>query len=123
MKKEKIIPYTEEEKLSLLKKYLESNKSKSSFACEHGLSPASLNNWLRQYDFPDVERTEELMKESNIPSEIDALREELIRLRKEKKVLEKELYGAELKSKAFSMLIDLAEKRYHISIRKNSDAK
>lgn len=123
MKKEKIIPHTEEEKLSLLKKYLESSMSKSLFAREHGISSASLNNWLRQYDFPDVKRTEELMREANIPSELEALREELIRLRKEKKLLEKELYGAELKSKAYSMLIDLAEKRYHIPIRKNSAAK
>lgn len=123
MKNKKNITYTKEEKLSLLKKYLESGVSKSLFARSHGVSPTSLNNWLREYGFPDVERTEELMKEANIPSELDKLRDELIRLRKEKKKLEKELYGAELKAKANSMLIDLAEKRYHIRIRKNSDAK
>lgn len=123
MKKEKILAYNEEEKLSLLKKYMESGQPKSWFAREHGISSTSLNNWLGQYDFPDVERIEELMKEKNIPSEVDQLREELIRLRKEKKQLEKELYFSELKSKANSMIIDLAEKRYNIAIRKNFDAK
>lgn len=123
MKKVEAVTYSEEEKLLLLQKYLESNSSKLSFAREHGISPASLNNWLRQYDFPDVERTEELMKEANIPSEVEQLREELVRLRKEKKALEKELDGAELKSRAYSMLIELAEKTYHIRIRKNSGAK
>lgn len=123
MKKEKAAAYTEEEKLSLLKKYMESASTKSLFSREHGISPTSLTNWLRRYEFPDVKRIEAYMKEANIPSEVEQLKDELIRLRKEKKELEKELYGAELKSKAYSMLIDLAEKRYHISIRKNSVAK
>ena len=63
------------------------------------------------------------MKEKGIPSDVSSLQEELTRLRREKRELEKALEKEKIRSLAFSTLIDLAESTYHIKVRKNSDAK
>lgn len=115
--------YTEEEKLTLLKKYMESGQSKAAFSKAHGFTSTTLINWLSEYDFPDPIQIEEELTSLDMPSEVDKLREELIRLRKEKQQLEKELHNEKVRSLAYSTLIDLAESTYHIKVRKNSGAK
>lgn len=122
MKKE-VKFYTDEEKLSLVKKYLESGQPKQRFCRSAGISQSGLNRWLSKFGAPDLPKIENLMSKSNIPSSVEELQEELIRLRKEKKQLEKSLERESLRSLAFSTLIDLAESTYHIRIRKNSGAK
>lgn len=122
MKKE-VKCYTDEEKLSLVKKYLESGMTKQSFSRSVGVSLSGFIGWLEKFGNPALPQIEELMKKSNIPSAVEELQDELIRLRKEKKQLEKSLERESLRSLAFSTLIDLAESTYHIRIRKNSDAK
>lgn len=63
------------------------------------------------------------MAESRIPSTVEELQQELIELRKEKKLLEKKLKNEELCSLAYRTLVELAESTYHIKIKKNSAAK
>lgn len=121
--KKSVVIYTDEEKLSLVKKYLESGESKSLFSRSIGVSPMCLLGWLRKFGNPDLPQIDYLMSKSGIPSTVEELQKELIRLRKEKKQLEKSFEREKLRSLAFVTLIDLAESTYHIRIRKNSDAK
>ena len=115
--------YTEEERLTLLRQFMESGKSKAEYSRSVGLSPVSLSNWQERYGFPDPQTLEIIMKEKGIPSEVSSLQEELARLRREKRALEKALEKEKIRSLVFSTLIDLAESTYHIKVRKNSDAK
>lgn len=115
--------YTDEEKLSLVKMYLESGMSANGFSKSRGISSSCFYRWLEDFGKPDLPRIEELMKKSNIPSTVESLQKELIQLRKEKKELETKYEHEQLKSLAFDTLITLAESTYHIRIRKNSDAK
>lgn len=122
MKKE-VKYYTNEEKLSLVKKYLLSGMTKQRFSQSVGVSLSGFINWLEMFGNPDLPQIEHLMKKSDIPSTVEELQSELIRLRKEKKALEKSFEREKLRSLAFDTLIDLAESTYHIRIRKNSGAK
>ena len=115
--------YTDEEKLSLVKQYLSSGMTKQRFSQSVGVSLSSLIKWLEKFGNPDLPQIEHLMKKSAIPSTVEELQAELIKLRKEKKELEKSFEREKLRSLAFDTLIDLAESTYHIRIRKNSDAK
>lgn len=67
------------------------------------------------------------MKEKNIPDDIQSLQKELVRLRKEKdkeiKRLQNELNEEKLKNLANTAIINLAEKKFHILIRKKTGAK
>ncbi len=67
------------------------------------------------------------MKQKNIPEDVASLQAELVHLRKEKdreiKRLQKELNEEKLKTLANETMMDMAEKIYHIRIRKNSGAK
>jgi alanyl-tRNA synthetase len=83
----------------------------------------TLYSWKSSYGFPDLEALTAMARERNIPEDVRSLQEELVRLRKEKgieiKKLRKELNEEKLKNLADEMIIDLAEKTFHIPIRKN----
>lgn len=58
---------------------------------------------------------------ANVP--LNESEDEVLRLRLRIKELESQLYQAEMARDAYDYMIDLAEQRYHIRVRKNSDAK
>lgn len=97
--------------------------SKTAFSRRHDLCVMNLIKWLRKYGNPDLPQIIEEMKKHDIPSEEESLREELIALRKELRQAEKLLKEEKLKNMANEMIMDLAESKYHIRIRKNSVAK
>lgn len=115
--------YTEEEILTLLKQYVTGKASKGEFAQRIGVSRTCINLWLAKYGVPDKVEIEDLMKKANIPSTVEELQAELVKLRKEKCQLEKDLEKEKLRSLTYGTLIDMAESTYHIKVRKNSDAK
>lgn len=115
--------YTNEEKISLVRQYLQSGLSKYRFSKSIGITPAAFRKWLCKFGNPDLPKLNELMAESRIPSTVEELQQELIELRKEKKLLEKKLKNEELCSLAYRTLVELAESTYHIKIKKNSAAK
>ena len=119
--------YTEEEKILLLREYVESGKSMHEFSKEKGVPRGTISTWYSQYDFPDAKKLSDFMKQQNIPEDVASLQAELVRLRKEKdreiKRLQKELNEEKLKTLANETMMDMAEKIYHIRIRKNSGAK
>jgi len=115
--------HTEEEILTLLKQYVNGNSSKNEFAQSIGVSHTCLNLWLAKYGIPDKVEIENLMRKANIPSTEEELQAELVKLRKEKCQLEKDLEKEKLRSLTYDTLIDMAESTYHIKVRKNSDAR
>lgn len=115
--------YTEEEKLTLLKQYLLSGKHREAYGKEVGVTGATIGNWLRKYNYPDVLSINTKLSEMGITEEVETLQSEIVKLRKEKQQLEKQLQEERWRLQASELLIDLAERTYHIKVRKNSDAK
>ena len=76
--------------------------------------------WLRKYGNFDWEN----QTPSNMPKspeqKVMELEQKVKLLEKQKKLLEKQVDQADKKAIIFDMMIDLAEKEYHIPIRKNS---
>jgi transposase-like protein len=122
-----MIQYTEEEKILLLREYVESGKSMHAFSKEKGIPRGTMSCWYSHYGFPDSKTISEYMRKKNIPDDVRSLQEEIVRLRKEKELdakrFQKALNEEKLKNLANETMIDMAEKIYHIRIRKNSDAK
>lgn len=115
--------YTNEEKISLVRQYLQSGLSQGKFAKSIGISQSGFRKWLCKFGNPDLPKMNELMEKANIPSTVEELQQELIELRKQRKELEKKLEDEKLCSLAYKTLVDLAESTYHIKIKKNSVAK
>lgn len=115
--------FSVEEKLTYLRELLESGMSQAAMSRKIGVSEMTIHLWLKQYGFPDTLKIQAFMKEAHIPSTVEELQAELAKLRKEKSRLEKDLKKEKDRSLVFDTLIDLAERTYHIQVRKNSDAK
>ena len=115
--------YNETEKVLLLKAYIDSGMSYCSFAKSHNTLVSSFSFMLQKYGHPDVSSLLELMKKVNLPTTVESLQAQLSKERKEHeaelKSLKKELDKEKLRSLANSTMIDLAEKTFNISIRKN----
>ena len=81
---------------------------------------STLVQWLRKFGSFDWEN----QTPSNMPKtpeqKIMELEAQVKLLEKQKALLEKQAYVADKKAILFDMMIDLAEKEYHIDIRKNS---
>jgi transposase-like protein len=87
----------------------------------HGIqSRSTVINWLRKYGNFDWQN----QTPSNMPKspeqKIMELTAKVTLLEKQKATLEKQAHIADSKAIIFDMMIELAEKEYHIDIRKNS---
>ena len=107
-----MVKYNETEKILLLSKYITSGMDARSFALSCGVAYTTFLNFCREYGNPDLSSIHELMKKENIPTTVEELQALLAKLREER-----------LRSLANSTMIDLAEKRFNIPIRKKSGAK
>jgi len=101
---------------------VELGKLSTTGACrKYGIQARStVVNWLRKYGTFDWEN----QTPSNMPKSQEQrlmeLEQQVKLLEKQKAMLEKQVEQADKKSIIFDMMIDLAEKEYNISIRKNS---
>lgn len=119
--------YNEIEKLELLRRYLTSGLSIRAFSASVGIPLTTFFGYLRAYGHPDTSSISFLMKHEELPTTLDELRAQLLEERKaheaELKRLKKELAQEKLRCLANSTMIDLAEKKFNIRIRKKSDAR
>ncbi|UKB85120.1 hypothetical protein LF887_05700 [Chryseobacterium sp. MEBOG06] len=83
-------------------------------------SHGTILNWLRKYGNFDWENQRPYAMEKTPEQRIMELEAEVKLLEKQKAFLEKQAYIADKKVIFFDMMIQLAEKEYHIDIRKNS---
>lgn len=83
-------------------------------------SRSTLVNWLRKYGNFDWENQTPLNMPKSPEHKIMELEAKVKLLEKQKNLLEQQAHIADSKVIIFDMMIDLAEKEYHIDIRKNS---
>ena len=113
-------------KLSLLEEYLSSTLLKTTFEKEKGLAKGSISRWLTNFaieDKPTIVKVALPMSKENDKTELLNPDDEIVRLRQELKAKEQELKLATMARDAYERMIVIAEEKYAIPIRKNSDAK
>lgn len=76
--------------------------------------------WLRKFGNFDWQNQSRLNMLKTPEQKIMELEAQVRLLEKQKTFLERQVYVADKKAILFDMMIDLAEKEYHIDIRKNS---
>ena len=113
-------------RLSLLKEYLSSPLLKTTFEKEKGLGKGCISRWLISFaieDKPTIVKVALPMSKENDKTELLNPDDEIVRLRQELKAKEQELKLATMARDAYERMIVIAEEKYAIPIRKNSDAK
>lgn len=113
--------YTLSFKLSVVSEIEQGNLSATSAQKQYGIQGnTTVINWLRKYGTFDWEN----QTPSNMPKSKDQkileLEQRIKVLEKQKTFLEKQAERSDMKAAFFDMMVDMAEKEYNISIRKNS---
>ena len=108
-------------KLQLVSEIEQGLLSTTSAKKKYGIqSRSTIVNWLRKFGNFDWEN----QTPSNMPKSIEQklleLEQKVKLLEKQKAFLEKQVENSDKKAIIFDMMIDIAEKEYNISIRKNS---
>lgn len=118
MRKNKKI--SDSERLEIIKDYYLGNETIYTFEKKRGISSGRIKVWMRNFGLEEKKETE--MKEKENPSR--CLPEEDVRqLKLRIKELEHKLKESNMSRDTYLCMIDLAEKRFSIPIRKKSDAK
>ncbi len=115
----------DEKRLSLLHEYLHSSMLITSFEKEKGLSKNSISRWLSIFALEDSPSIVEVaMPTDTIDTGMSpAPQDEIQRLKLQLREKELELKQATMACDAYKKMIELAEEKYSIVIRKNSGAK
>ena len=116
----------DERRLSYIQLYLASNQTKSEFEKENGLGRDSILKWLRTFAIEDKTTSVTLtptMSTLQPDNKVEDPEEELKRLKLELKKKELELKQVTMARDAYEKMIEIAETKYAIPIRKNSGAK
>jgi transposase len=113
--------YTMTFKLSVVSEIERGELSTTGAVRKYGIQARStVVGWLRKYGTFDWEN----QTPSNMPKSKDQkileLEQKIKLLEKQKALLEKQAENADKKAIFFDMMIDMAEKEFHIPIRKNS---
>jgi transposase len=127
--------YTDAEKHEIIQDYLTSGRTKRDIwekytgqLEEHG----QLLRWMRKLGYPEadpvkrvtfVKHIDQMKNKQNQSTEEPSESFEKLQLKKRIEELEQQLKDAEMKSVAYSTMIDIAEKEFKIPIRKKYDTK
>lgn len=121
--------FSDDEKMIIIKDYLSGSDTKRSvykrytgYSEEHG----KISKWMRIFGMEDKadkkpKPSNMLKQKANKKKESDEF--ELLQLKKRIAELEKQLQTSEMKTVAFSTMVDIAEKEFNISIRKKFNTK
>lgn len=119
--------FTESERMSYISEYLSSSDNRTRFEKRHGLSTNLLCLWMKRYQIEDTKMKKPTIDQRLVDEDsaalIARLRAENLSLHKSNRELQRKLDTAEMLREASDLLVDLAEKTYHIPVRKNSEAK
>lgn len=116
----------DDQRLTYLESFLVSNLTQSQFEKENGLQRNSIYRWLRTFAVEDKNSTLKItsqMSRSHQQEFLESPEDELLRLKQELQSKELELKRATMARDAYAKMIEIAEEKYGIPIRKNSDAK
>lgn len=121
--------YTQEEKLAIVKDYLESNLSRNAIVKKYQIGQGTLIAWLRIFGVEKdnvknksvmVRKISKTKSDAKAADSQNGVNQELLRRIEE---LEKALEYEKLRSLAYSTMIDIAEEDFKIEIRKKDGAK
>lgn len=116
----------DERRLSYIQLYLASNQTKSEFEKENGLGRDCISKWLRTFAIEDKTTSVTLpppMSTLQTENKSEDPEEEIRLLKLALKKKELELKQATMARDAYKKMIEIAETKYAIPIRKNSGAK
>lgn len=116
----------DERRLSYIQLYLASNQTKSEFEKENGLGRDCISKWLRTFAIEDKTTSVTLtppMSTLQTENTSEDPEEEIRLLKLALKKKELELKQATMARDAYKKMIEIAETKYAIPIRKNSGAK
>lgn len=116
----KVKGMTDADRLSILEEYLCSEKSRYQIEKEKGLSCGTIQRWLRIFELSDKSKKDKMKA---TPQTNVSLTKENEALKLKIKQLEHALKEANMARDAYNCMIDLAESKYAIVVRKNSVAK
>ena len=108
-------------KLSVVQEYETSQISKEALKRKYGIQgDSTIRRWIDKYGNFDISNKPDKPMEKSKDQELLELRQKVKLLERKNARLEKELEQKDMKAEFFDMMIDIAEKEYHIDIRKNS---
>ncbi len=108
-------------KLQVVQEIEQGGLSTHSACRKYGIqSRSTIVQWLRKFGNFDWENQTPSNMAKTPEQKIMELEAQVKLLEKQKTLLERQAYVADKKAILFDMMIDLAEKEYHIDIRKNS---
>ena len=108
-------------KLSVVQEYETSQISKEALKRKYGIQgDSTIRRWIDKYGNFDISNKSDKPMEKSKDQELLELRQKAKLLERKNARLEKELEQQDMKAEFFDMMIDIAEKEYHIDIRKNS---
>lgn len=111
-------------RLEILNSYLHGTKGKYTLEKENGISIGSIRHWLRIFGLEDKPLPFQMKaKDVSTSAEDVSSEEDITSLKLRIKQLESDLKRAEMARDVYNCMIDLAEEKYHIKVRKNSDVK
>ena len=108
-------------KLSVVQEYETSRLSLETIQRKYGIQGShTLKRWIEKYGNFDVSNKSHCPVEKSKEQQLLELEQKIKLLERKNARLEKELELKDIKAELFDMMIDIAEKEYHIDIRKNS---
>lgn len=108
-------------KLSVVQEYETTCISLGTLQRKYGIQGHNtVRGWIEKYGNFDVSNKSHRLMEKSKDQELLELRQKVKLLERKNARLEKELEQKDMKAEFFDMMIDIAEKEYHIDIRKNS---
>lgn len=108
-------------KLSVVQEYETSRLSLESIQRKYGIQGSqTVKRWIQKYGNFDVSNKSHIPMEKSKEQQLLELEQKVKLLERKNARLEKELELKDMKAEFFDTMIDIAEKEYHIDIRKNS---
>ena len=109
-------------KLKIVKEYFETNQSIKELSQKYGFgSGGTIYKWIRKFDISKPDN-KDIHKHIIMSKEVSKSKQEL-ELESRLKKLESELAYEKIRTDALSTMIDIAEDKFKISIRKKSGTK
>ena len=103
-------------KMKVTQEYLEGNQSLGQLGQKYAIDRRRIFEWLKQYQ-------PKIVEEIIVPPMTAEEQKSLEALQKQNQELLKKLEYAQMKTRAYEILIELAEEQYGIDVRKNSGAR
>ena len=114
--------YNGAEKLQIIAEYMKSGESMESFQKKYGMGHCTLSRWMTKFGLSNTSQKQFNEMKKAVERAPEKSQRELT-LEAKVAQLEKKLKEEQLKSMAYSTMIDVAEEELGIDIRKKSGAK